>query len=94
MSEPVNMFTIALFFMDDPNLVKKGLNSYESGRVKSVTVAEDCEVVGRIGASMKKKVYDVRVCSLNYSWSLVLATLQIVYNWKCTKLKKYSTQIL
>jgi len=67
MSEPVNMFTIALFFMDDPNLVKKGLNSYESGRVKSVTVAEDCEVVGRIGASMKKKVYDVRVCSLNYS---------------------------
>ena len=61
MAEPVNLFTIASFFMDDPNLVKKGLNSFESGRVRSVSVSGDGMLIGKIGASMRKKVYDVKV---------------------------------
>lgn len=61
MSEPVNLFTITHFFMDEPNAVKKGLNSFESGRVASVTVSSDGFVLGKVGASMKKKVYDVKI---------------------------------
>ena len=35
-------------FKADPNCVKKGLNSYESGRLCSVTVLEDGVIVGKV----------------------------------------------
>lgn len=57
----MNLFTITAFFKDDPNCVKKGLNSYESGRVQLVIISEDGVIVGRVGASMKKKHYEVKV---------------------------------
>jgi len=53
MAEPANLFTITAFFKADPNCVKKGLNSYESGRLCSVTVLEDGVLVGKV---VKKKV--------------------------------------
>jgi len=59
--EPVNLFTITSFFHDEPNVVKKGLNSYESGRICYVCVGDNGVIVGKVGASMKKKVYDVKV---------------------------------
>ena len=64
MSEPVNLFTITSFFKDDPNMVKKGLNSFDSGRILSVKVADDGMVAARVKASMKNKVYDVQVCNI------------------------------
>lgn len=52
----MNLVTITAFFKADPNCVKKGLNSYESGRLCSITVLEDGVIVGKVGATVKKKV--------------------------------------
>ena len=66
MSEPVNLFTITSFFKDDPNMVKKGLNSVDSGRIISVKISDDGMMAARVKASMKNKVYDVQVCKVKY----------------------------
>ena len=47
--------------MDEPNAVKKGINTFESGRVASVCVSSDGFVLGKVGTSVKKKLYDVKV---------------------------------
>ena len=60
MSEPVNLFTITHFY-GLTKCCEKGLNSFESGRVASVNVSCDGFTLGKVGASMKKNLYDVKV---------------------------------
>jgi hypothetical protein len=50
------LITIASFFMDNPNLVKKGLYSFESERVRSLSVSGDGMWIWKIGASMRKSL--------------------------------------
>ena len=62
------MFTVANFFSKDPGRVKKGLNSYNSNRIMSVTVLSDGVFRGIVQASQKKKNYNVEV---SFSLSLL-----------------------
>ncbi|XP_062860150.1 uncharacterized protein LOC134322724 isoform X1 [Trichomycterus rosablanca] len=61
MAEPVNLFTITSFFSEAPLRVKKGLNSFNSNRVISVSVLPGGIFKGRVQASMKKMIYEVEV---------------------------------
>ena len=72
MAESVNLFIITEFFKGEANRVKKGLNSCESGRVCSITLSEDGVILGKVGASMKKKVYDVRVRKIKLTLCRIL----------------------
>lgn len=61
MAEPVTLFTITSFFSEVPIRVKKGLNSFNSSKVVSVTVLPGGIIKGSVQASMKKKIYNVEV---------------------------------
>lgn len=59
--EPVTFYTVTAYFTDFPKSVQKGLNSYNSNRVITVSLMSGGSLTGKVQASMKKKSYDVEV---------------------------------
>ena len=51
--EPVTFYTVTAYFSDFPKSVQKGLNSYNSNRVLSVSSMAGGCLRGKVQASMK-----------------------------------------